>query len=94
MQWSHHTIYENKIVFQDKYSELLIDLSTSFINLPIEQIDDAIEEALGKISSFVGADRAYIFDYDFVNQTSSNMQKTLTFEHRFQKHLNSVYTFI
>lgn len=68
----NHTIYENKIVFQDKYSKLLIDLSTSFINLPIEQIDDAIEESLGKISNFVGADRAYIFDYDFVNQTSSN----------------------
>jgi diguanylate cyclase (GGDEF)-like protein/hemerythrin-like metal-binding protein/PAS domain S-box-containing protein len=67
-----HTLDENKIVFQDKYRELLLELSTSFINLPIEQIDDAIEEALGKISSFVGADRAYIFEYDFINQTSSN----------------------
>lgn len=67
-----HTMYENKIIFQDKYRELLIELSTSFINLPIEKIDDAIEEALEKMSSFVGADRAYIFDYDFVNETTSN----------------------
>lgn len=69
----NHAIYENKISSQDKYQELLIELSTSFINLPIEQIDDAIEEALGKMSSFVGVDRAYIFDYDFVNKTSSNI---------------------
>ena len=30
----------------------------------------------------------------FYNDAGINMQKTLTFEHRFQKHLNSVYTFI
>lgn len=67
-----HARYENKIAFQDKYRELLIELSTSFINLPIEKIDITIEESLGKMASFVGADRAYIFDYDFVNKVTSN----------------------
>ena len=29
-----------------------------------------------------------------INSNLPDVQKTLTFEHRFQKHLNSVYTFI
>ena len=30
----------------------------------------------------------------YINRINNELQKTLTFEHRFQKHLNSVYTFI
>jgi len=67
-----HTSYQNKITYQDHYRELLIELATSFINLPLDEIDTAIQGALGKMATFIGADRAYIFDYDFDAQTTSN----------------------
>lgn len=67
-----HSVYEKKITYQDKYRTLLFELSTSFINLPLNHIDEAINDALGKMAAFVGADRAYIFDYDFKAKTTTN----------------------
>jgi PAS domain S-box-containing protein len=51
---------------------LLFGLASRFINLPVPQMDAAIHEALGDMGRFVSADRAYLFDYDFVARTSSN----------------------
>ncbi len=58
--------------YQSELRRLLIELSTSFINLPLDSIDPAIRQSLARIGEFVGADRAYIFDYDFTNQTGTN----------------------
>jgi len=68
----HHTFFENKVVYQDHYHELLIELATSFINIPLDEIDTAIQSALGKIATFIGTDRAYIFDYDIDAKTTTN----------------------
>ncbi|MDP2261983.1 MAG: PAS domain S-box protein [Hydrogenophaga sp.] len=51
---------------------LLFRLANRFINLPVQQADSAIHEALGDMGRFVDADRAYLFDYDFVADTASN----------------------
>lgn len=51
---------------------LLFRLASRFINLPLQQMDQAILEALGDLGSFVAADRAYLFAYDFQTRTSSN----------------------
>lgn len=51
---------------------LLFRLANRFINLPVQQADTAIHEALGDMGRFVNADRAYLFDYDFVAGTTSN----------------------
>lgn len=51
---------------------LLFRLASRFINLPLQQMDQAILEALGDLGSFVAADRAYLSDYDFQTRTSSN----------------------
>jgi PAS domain S-box-containing protein len=51
---------------------LLFRLASRFINLPLQQMDLAIQDALGDLGRFVSADRAYLFDYDFQNRTSSN----------------------
>ncbi|MCX6302254.1 MAG: PAS domain S-box protein [Bacteroidia bacterium] len=51
---------------------LLIDLSTGFINLPIKEIEPAVNQSLIKIGEFVGADRAYVFEYDFIKNTGTN----------------------
>lgn len=66
------TSYERKFGYQEHYSDLLLELSSSFINLSLEQIDSAIKNALGKIAQFVSADRVYIFDYDFKEETTNN----------------------
>jgi len=63
---------ELQIKYQSDLRKLLIDLSNSYINLPLNNIDRAIKQSLSRIGDFVGADRAYIFDYDFQKQTSSN----------------------
>jgi PAS domain S-box-containing protein len=56
----------------NRFVLLLFRLATRFINLPVQQMDQAIDEALGDLGRFVSADRAYLFDYDFEGRTSSN----------------------
>ncbi|MBU1657721.1 bacteriohemerythrin [bacterium] len=68
----NHQHYEQQLAYQDQYRQLLLELSSSFINLPLDEVEVVIEKALGNMAAFVGADRAYIFDYDFTAQTTSN----------------------
>ncbi|WP_200977562.1 PAS domain S-box protein [Echinicola sp. 20G] len=51
---------------------ILIDISSKYINIELEQVDEAIQNSLGVLGEFVQADRAYIFDYDFNKETTSN----------------------
>jgi PAS domain S-box-containing protein len=51
---------------------LLFSLANRFINLPVHEADNAINEALGDMGRFVDADRAYLFDYDMATETASN----------------------
>jgi diguanylate cyclase (GGDEF)-like protein/hemerythrin-like metal-binding protein/PAS domain S-box-containing protein len=67
-----HQKHEETIIFQDKYLQLFLELSSSFINLPLDQIDLQINDALKEMAIFVGADRAYIFDYNFDLNTATN----------------------
>ena len=67
-----HQKYEETILFQDKYLQLFLELSSSFINLPLDQIDLQINNALKEMATFVAADRAYIFDYNFDLNTATN----------------------
>lgn len=54
------------------YRELISRLSLSFINLPLEQLNEAINKGLALIGQFFEVDRAYVFDYDFIHGTTSN----------------------
>ncbi|MBD8488972.1 response regulator [Echinicola sp. CAU 1574] len=51
---------------------ILIDISSKYINIELEHVDQAIQKSLEALGEFVQADRAYIFDYDFSNETTSN----------------------
>jgi len=57
-----------------EYKDLLFRLSASFINLSLDQVDAAVEEALGTMGRFVDADRAYVFAHDLAAGTTSNTQ--------------------
>jgi signal transduction histidine kinase len=59
---------DNRIQFQD----LLINISTKFINHDLSDIDNLIETSLRQIGQFVNADRSYVFTYDLVNRVTSN----------------------
>ena len=60
------------IDYQLRFQDLLISISTKYINSDLSNIDELIEKSLKKIGEFVEADRSYIFSYDFVNKTTSN----------------------
>ncbi|MBP7159324.1 MAG: EAL domain-containing protein [Thermomonas sp.] len=50
---------ENRLVFE----HMIAALSTELIHAPSERLDGLIEQALGRIGSFFGVDRAYLFRF-------------------------------
>ena len=54
------------------FQNLLMEISSKYINLPVNQIQFAINDSLQQIGQYVKVDRVYIFTYDFAAQTSSN----------------------
>jgi len=63
---------EEELRQQTRLQEMLMEISSTYISMPLDQVDSAIEASLGELGEFVGADRVYLFDYDFEQQTCSN----------------------
>jgi PAS domain S-box-containing protein len=62
-----------EIIFQQiKLQELLIKISTTYINVNIDNINSVINTSLQEMGEYVGADRAYIFEYNFANKICKN----------------------
>ncbi|MFP4311221.1 MAG: GAF domain-containing protein, partial [Nitriliruptoraceae bacterium] len=57
---------------QTAFRALLMDLAVGFVNIPVHELDVAIERALGRVGSFAGVDRAYVFVYDHDASVTSN----------------------
>jgi len=75
--WQYRDITGRKQMEKDLYhysqlQKLLMDLLSRFINIPLEDIDEGINIALREMGKFVGADRVYIFEYDFPNGVCNN----------------------
>lgn len=49
---------------QNTLLELLTRFSSSYINLPVDQIDDMINNSMEELGRFIGLDRFYLFEYD------------------------------
>jgi len=64
---------ERELLRQSHFQQLLMKIASTYINLPLEQVSEAINNSLRDLSLFVGADRAYIFDYDFSRGVTSNL---------------------
>jgi len=76
--WHYRDITNRKIASmalekQAALQQILMDISTRYINLPLSQINQAVMESLSKLASFVKADRAYIFDYKWDEGMCENM---------------------
>ena len=82
---------EHKIQYQSELRKLLIELSTNFINLPLIKIERAIKNSLELIGNFVGADRSYIFKYDFTNNICKNTHEWC--QTNISSHINELQEF-
>jgi signal transduction histidine kinase/CheY-like chemotaxis protein/PAS domain-containing protein len=51
---------------------LLMRMASKYINLKIDEIEEGIMESLQEIGIYAEADRAYIFNYNWENNTCSN----------------------
>lgn len=54
---------EEELHYRAAFENLILSLATRFINLPPEEIDNAICAALQSIGEFTGVDRSYLFAY-------------------------------
>jgi PAS domain S-box-containing protein len=68
---AHYQAQEN-LEQELRLQEALIDIASTYINLDPKDLENTIKGSLEKMGLFVEADRAYIFDYDFEKQTTSN----------------------
>lgn len=69
------TVQQNAVQDRERLNRfvlMMFRLASRFINLPLDQMDAAIDEALGDMGQFVAADRAYLFVYDHEASTASN----------------------
>lgn len=57
---------------QAQAQRILIQISSTFINRPLDTVEEAIQDALQSLATFSHADRAYIFAYDFERQICRN----------------------
>jgi len=63
---------EAELLLQTRLQEMLTEISSTYISLPLEKVDATIEGSLGELGEFVNADRVYIFEYDFDQQVCKN----------------------
>ncbi|WP_312342535.1 GAF domain-containing protein [Chryseobacterium binzhouense] len=70
---------KNRIFLQEQlnkqldFQNLLMDISSEYINIPVEKVSESVNKSLKEMSEFVKADRAYIFKYEFEKNTCSNV---------------------
>lgn len=64
--------FEDVLQQQSRLQRMLLEISSTYINLPLDAVDSTIDVSLEKLARFVGADRSYIFDYDFTKQICTN----------------------
>ena len=57
---------------QLRLQQLLISISTEYINADLHDIDGLINNSLQKMGEFVEADRSYIFSYNLIDNTTNN----------------------
>lgn len=64
---------ERELALKADFQRILVEVSSKYINIPIESVNSSINESLARIGQFVDVDRAYVSEYDFHDKTSSNI---------------------
>jgi PAS domain S-box-containing protein len=60
-------IAEQRLLEKSAFQELMIDLSSQFINLPPAEIDLSINRALRRIGQLFDVSRVFVCEYDYTN---------------------------
>lgn len=63
---------EERLAYLYDMQDILMAISSKYINLPLSEVEAAIQQSLEEMGRFVSADRVYIFDYDFEHNSCSN----------------------
>ena len=63
---------EEKLHEYEKLQQLLMNLATESINVPLEKVDQAINDMLKTVGEFTKVDRVYIFNHDYNRRVTSN----------------------
>jgi len=51
---------------------VLLDLAVAFVNVPLERLDEAIDDTLRTVGELSSVSRAYLFSYDWDQRTCTN----------------------
>ena len=57
---------------QEELKDLILGIANNFIEAKLAEIPAMIEATLAEVGHYVNADRSYIFDYDFKQETTTN----------------------
>jgi len=63
---------ERELVYVSRLQETLMQLSNTFINLPLELVYETVNNSLRDMGEFICADRIYIIEYDFALMVANN----------------------
>ncbi len=63
---------DEALKYHAEMQKVLINLSSKYINMPVELMDESIVGSLEELGKFVNVDRAYIFEYDLNTRIYSN----------------------
>jgi diguanylate cyclase (GGDEF)-like protein/PAS domain S-box-containing protein len=55
---------EDKLIYHSMMQHILTQISSKYINVPLERAGDIINQSLKEISVFISADRAFVFDFE------------------------------
>jgi PAS domain S-box-containing protein len=63
---------EDATDYRARFNDLISDISTGFINIEPDRVDEGVDRALQLVGTFVNADRAYVFELSESGETMTN----------------------
>ncbi|TVQ67883.1 MAG: GAF domain-containing protein [Balneolaceae bacterium] len=63
---------EDQLQHQSHLQEILMKIASTYINVPLGEMEDTIRRSLVELAAFARADRVYIFEYDWDRQFCRN----------------------
>jgi len=63
---------EDQLHHQSHLQKILMKIASTYINVPLGDMEDTIRRSLVELAAFTRADRVYIFEYDWDRQFSRN----------------------
>lgn len=67
-----HREDRKELVRRRSLEALLVEIATTYIDVPPDRLDAAVHDTLERLGRFIGADRFYVFRYDWDANTTTN----------------------